>query len=154
MKWSLTLRQRLFKFSQARPLQQGDSATFNAWQEAFLFLDDSSKPEAVKESPESKEQPDGQRKDYCLWYLIHKCTQSKCGRIHGCPRCPECDVVHRPAPLAWHLSNMKKPQKIIPVESSSQHSSYRGGQGRRERSRSPRAKIERDASPPSRDRRR
>ena len=114
VKWSMSLRQKLHKFSQARPLQEGDQTTYDVWQDAFMFLEDSSRPGTPgPEVHKSVPQAGAVRKDYCLWHMMYKCTQSRCGRHHGCPICNECN--DRPAPLAWHLSQLKKPQKIVPA---------------------------------------
>ena len=157
VRWSLNIRELLHQLSQARPLTQGDAATSNVWQETFMFRDSSSSVSeengpnaagvggAVGGSRSTEHSTGG---EYYLWHLIRKCTQSRCGRIHGCPICKECQ--DRPAPLAWHLGQMKKPQKITlvgdppkdidrPANVDQQGvGAPSGGRGNRPRSRSPR----------------
>lgn len=48
-----------------------------------------------------------------MWYLKSKCTKPNCEKIHACPFCDECG--DRPAPLAWHLRRMTKPETIVPL---------------------------------------
>ena len=126
VRWSLALRERIDKVSQARPMQAGDAATFSQWQEAFMFAaEPGALPASLKIPVQSSAQgnsPAGaarkDQKDYCMWHLIYRCRQVKCGRLHECPICKECGPT-RQAPLAWHLSQLKEPRKIVPANSSS-----------------------------------
>ena len=124
VRWSLAIRERLFKISQARPLQSGDMNTHNLWQEAFMFMESGAPaaapgPARPREAQDYSQRDPLQRdhKDYCLWHLIYKCTQTKCGRVHDCPICKECGPT-RVAPLVYHLGQLKKPQKIVQCSSS------------------------------------
>ena len=148
VQWDQSVRKMLYKFSQARPLEQGDLSTFSMWQETFLFLESKSARSSALPSdaagPSTGQQSETPKQDFCLWHMIFKCTQSRCGRLHSCPICHGVECGNRAAPLAWHLGELKKPQKIVPI------STWQRGAGRedyrdqddwpvrRERSRSPR----------------
>lgn len=74
--WSLALRERLYKVSQARPLQAGDASMHNLWQEAFSFLESGNLPPSAATGANRScgncphETPHKNQKDYCLWHSI------------------------------------------------------------------------------------
>ena len=114
VRWDIAIRERLYKFSQARPLKEGDVKMFGLWQETFLFPESQRTTTTAtgrQDAEPARDTTEGTRQNYCLWYLIGKCTQRLCTKVHACPLCADCGS--RPSPLAWHLSQLRVPRNIV-----------------------------------------
>ena len=120
VQWCLELRTKLFQVSEARPLEPGDTTSYNQWQESFMF----SEHARVQDPQQSGSRrggvnPNKDSSKWCLWYQFYKCSNKSCDEMHGCPWCGGEECHNREAPLAYHLSRMRTPQVIVPESSAS-----------------------------------